>query len=91
MASDVDDPYNQPPRPSRLLSRSADAAGRQARGVWRAPHNPPGMVTFNVVTSDFELLMRTDVAEAHATPDFIENLWKYLDRKDPQVSIELMA
>lgn len=92
MAVDQDDPYLNPvPRPVRSLSRHPSAIGQQERGVWRLPYHPPGMASFAVVTSEQELLMRTDVAEAHATADFVENLWKYLDRKDPLISIELMA
>jgi hypothetical protein len=92
VAVDQDDPYLNPShRPMRTLSRHPLAAGQQERGVWRLPYHPPGMATFQVVTSERELVMRTDVAESQATEAFIENLWKWLDRIDEVRQIELLA
>lgn len=91
MALDQDDPYLNPGRRFRQLSRHPKAAGMQERGVWRLPYHPPGMATFQVVSSERELLLRADVLEAHATESFVENLWKWLDREDPVSRIELLA
>lgn len=90
MAHDPDDPYLNPARRFRQLSRAPSEAVREYRGVFEEDDPPTGYVELKVVDSEKRLRMRVTVAEADATDAFRDNLCAWLDKKDPMVVLRVI-